>query len=183
MPRPKTISDEDVLTAALEVLGNRGTGFTLSDIAAHVGLSRATLIQRFGDREAILVRMAEHQVAMTRDWLDGLPVGQGGEALWRFLETIVGGMGAGKGFSVHVSVAALETDDERLRMLAAQRYGLVQDAIAARLADSPRRGELAVHLHAVIAGASMQWAASGRQAGLSDFILGRLRWALDNMAD
>jgi hypothetical protein len=28
----------------------------------------------------------------------------------------------------------------------------------------------------------MQWAASSRQAGLSEFILGRLRWALDHQA-
>lgn len=182
MPRPKTVSDEDVLSAALEVMGRKGTGFTLSDLAGQVGLSRATLIQRFGDREAILIRMAEHQVAMTRDWLDSLPVEQGPEALWRFLETIVESMGTGEGFSVHVAVAALETDNERLRMLAGQRYALVQEAIAARLPESPDRAELAGHLHAVIAGASMQWAASSRHAGLSQFILGRLRWALDHLA-
>ncbi len=179
MPRPKTVSDEDVLSGALEVLGAKGTGFTLTEVAGHVGLSRAALIQRFGDRDAILLRMAEHEVAQTRLWLDGLPVEQGPEALWRFLETIVGSMGAGEGFSVRVAVAALETASPRLRALAGQRYRLVQEAIAARLPEGPDRMERAVHLHAIIAGASMQWAATDGKVGLAEFILGRLRWALE----
>lgn len=48
MPRPKTISDDDVLAAALEVLASRGTAFTLAELAQRIGLARATLIQRFG---------------------------------------------------------------------------------------------------------------------------------------
>lgn len=178
MPRPKTVSDEDVLSGALEVLGAKGTGFTLSQVAEHVGLSRATLIQRFGDRDAILLRMAEHEVALTRDWLDGLPVEHGTDGLLRFLETIVGSMGAGEGFSVRVAVAALETENPRLRVLAGQRYRLVQEAIALRLPGGPDRMERAVHLHAIIAGASMQWVASDGSVGLADYIMQRLRWAL-----
>lgn len=182
MPRPKTVSDEDVLSAALEVLGSKGTGFTLSDLASHVGLSRATLIQRFGDREAILIRMAEHEVALTRAWLDGLPLESGPGALWRFLETIVGSMGAGEGFSVRVTVAAVESTNRRLRMLAAERYALVQQAIARRLPYGTPQ-EAAAQLHAIIAGASMQWVASDGAVGLSEFILRRVRWSLDHMVD
>lgn len=180
MPRQKTISDEEVLSAALTVLGARGTGFTLSELAAHVGLSRATLIQRFGDREAILRRMAEHEVVLTREWLASLPLEHGDGALWQFLEEIVGSMGAGDGFGVRVALAALETDDPQLRRLAGQRYEMVQGAIAERLPDEAGRMERAGHLHAIIAGASMQWVASDRAVGLSDFILSRLRWALDH---
>lgn len=183
MPRPKTVSDREVLNGALAVLGSRGPGFTLSDLADHVGLSRATLIQRFGDRNAILIRMAEHEVAETRAWLDGLPVETGPDALWRFLEHIVGSMGSGEGFSVRVTVAALEMEDPTLRRLAGERYALVQQAIAMRLPPTtPNRGETAVHLHTIIAGATMQWVASDGQTGLADFVLQRLRWALDHLA-
>ncbi|GLQ55892.1 TetR/AcrR family transcriptional regulator [Devosia nitrariae] len=181
MPRPKTLSDEDVLASALEVLASRGTSFTLSEVAEHVGLSRATLIQRFGDRDAILLRMAQHEVALTRTWLDSLPVETGPDALWRFLETIVLSMGAGEGFSVRVAIAALEIENSALRVLAGQRYALVQEAIAARLPDTPERAETAAHLHTVIAGASMQWVASDGTTGLSDFILKRLRWAIEHL--
>lgn len=180
MPRPKTVSDEDVLTTAMQVLGSRGANFTLSELAERVGLSRATLIQRFGDRDAILVRIAQHEVSETRAWLNSLPIETGADGLRSFLDTIVTSMGSGEGFSVRVTFAALEMDNPVLRRLAGERYELVQQAIAARLPPTPDRSQTAMHLHAVIAGATMQWAASDGATGLSDFVLERLRWALDN---
>ncbi|RYE11292.1 MAG: TetR/AcrR family transcriptional regulator [Hyphomicrobiales bacterium] len=178
MPRPKTISDEDVLSAALEVLASKGPNFTLAELAAHVGLSRATLIQRFGDRDAIVLRMAQHEVEVTRQWLATLPVESGNDALWRFLETIVRSMGSGEGFSARVTVAAMEAADPQLRRLAGQRYALVQEAIAARLPAGRERVTIAGHLHTVIAGASMQWVASDGETPLPDFILDRLGWTM-----
>ena len=182
MPRPKTVSDEDVLGAALEVMARNGMVFTMSDIARHVGLSRATLIQRFGDRDAILRRIAAQEVEATRSWLDTLSTDEGTRALWPFLETIVTGMGDGDGFSVRVQIAAFESRDPALRSFADQRYALVREAIAARLPDGPERDATAMHLHAVIAGATMQWVASDDSEGLSACVLRRLRWAVDHLA-
>ena len=177
MPRPKVVSDEAVLEAALGLMAAKGMAFTLSDVAGAVGLSRAALIQRFGNREALLVHMARQEVVTTRDWLGGLAVEPGPEGLWRFLVEIVESMGAGEGFSARVTLAALEASDPELRALAAERYALVQAAIAARAGDHPDPDGLAAHLHAVIAGATMQWVASA-EGGLSDFVLARLRWAM-----
>lgn len=181
MPRPKTISDEDVLAAALEVLAARGAAFTLADLAERIGLARATLIQRFGDREAILLRIAGFEVEATRRWLETLPVETGRDGLWQFLAGIVGSMGAGAGFSARVALAALEAQNPALRDLAQERYGLVQAAIAARLPEGPERAQTAAHLHAVIAGSTMQWVASAGATGLADFVLDRLRWSLDHL--
>jgi TetR/AcrR family transcriptional regulator, macrolide resistance operon repressor len=181
MPRPKTVSDRDILTAALQVLGSRGMGFTLTDLAQHVGLSRATLIQRFGDRSALLIRIAEQEIEETRLWLDSLPIRQSPQGLWLFLQEIVGSMGSGEGFSVRVAVAALEAESPELRRLAGERYGLVQQAISKRLPPAPDRAEVASHLHSVIAGATMQWVASEGDTELSQFVLARLRWALDRL--
>ena len=161
MPRPKRVSDAEVLDAAVAVLAERGIGaFTLSEIAAKVGLARATLIQRFGDRDAILRLMAEHEVEATRAYLDGLPVETGPRGLWAFIEEIVGSMGPGDGFAVRVAIAAMEARDPDLRRLAGRRYALVQDAMATRIPDHPDRQEIARTLHAVIAGATMQWVVS-----------------------
>lgn len=181
MPRSKTLSDREVLTAALQVLGSRGPGFTLSDLAEQVGLSRATLIQRFGNRSALLVRMAEQEVLDTRAWLDSLPAEHGPKALWHFLQQVVGSMGSGDGFSVRVTLAALEAEDPALRHLADERYKLVQQAIAARLPQSSNQAQTALHLHAIIAGATMQWVASKRSMTLSQFVLDRLKWAVDQL--
>lgn len=181
MPRPKTISDEDVLAAALEVLAEKGSDFTLSDLASRIGLARATLIQRFGDRDAIILRIATYEVAVTRSWLAGIPVEVSWDGVWRFLETIVGSMGEGEGFSARVTLAALEARNVSLRELAHQRYSLVQDAIAARLPAVPESARIAQHLHSVIAGASMQWIVTDGSIGLSDFVLERLRFTLDHI--
>jgi TetR/AcrR family macrolide resistance operon transcriptional repressor len=181
MPRPKTVSDADVLTSALALLAEAGMGFTLSDLASRVGLSRATLIQRFGDRDAILRRIAAHEVQATRDWLDSLPVETDPGALWRFLALIVGSMGSGESFAPRVALAAMEARDPVLRDLAGQRYALVQDAIAARLPQHPHADAMARHLHLVIAGSTMRWVASSAETGLADQVLHDLRWALETL--
>lgn len=181
MPRPKTISDEDVLAASLEVLADKGQGFTLTDLANRIGLSRATLIQRFGDREAILLRIAAYEAELTRQWLTSIDVNLGPDGLWQFLETIVSSMGDGEAFSARVTLAAFEAQNPALRRLAQERYALVQAAIAARLPAGPDRSQTAEHLHTTIAGASMQWVASDRVIGLSAFVLEQLRWTLTHL--
>jgi TetR/AcrR family macrolide resistance operon transcriptional repressor len=181
MPRPKTVSDADVMSAAVGVLGERGMAeFTLADVARKVGLSRAALIQRFGDRDAILLAIARQEVEATRAYLDSLAFEPGPAGLWHFLAEIIASMGNGEGFSVRVALAALEARDPMLKALADQRYGMVQAAIAARLPDRDDRLEIARHLHAVIAGATMQWVAS-TDDDLAAFVLERTAWAFDRL--
>jgi TetR/AcrR family macrolide resistance operon transcriptional repressor len=182
MPRPKRVSDEAVLAAAAQLLFEGGSAqFTLSDVANAVGIARATLIQRFDNRETILRKVAERQVSITAQYLDGLPLKRGRDGLWQFLETIVGDMGDGEDFGVHVELAWLETADPELRSYAADRYALVQAAIAARMpASVAQPAEIAAHLHAVIAGATMQWVA-GREGSLSQYVLNRLKVALNQI--
>lgn len=52
MPRPKTQSDERVLAAAIAVMHERGPdALTFSALAERCGLSAATLVQRFGNKD------------------------------------------------------------------------------------------------------------------------------------
>lgn len=163
--------------AAMAVLAERGMAeFTLSDIARRVGLARATLIQRFGDRDAILLLMAEHEVQATRDYLATLPFEAGAAGLWRFIDEIVRSMGTGEGFSVRVTLAAIEARDPALKRLADQRYRFVQKAMADRIPDRKDGEEIARHLHAVIAGATMQWVVADHD-DLAAFVLERVAWS------
>lgn len=179
MPRPKLVSDEAVLDAANEVLIERGSAsFTLSDIAVKVGLSRAALIQRFQSREVILREMAKREVVQTERYLNSLPLDASIEGLWSFLREIVGSMGAGKNFGARVLIAWMETRDPHLRVMANERYELVQKAIAIRVPPTViAPSMLARHLHAVIAGATMQWIVSGDD-DLAEYVLLRLTEAL-----
>ena len=63
MARLKTVSEEGVLDAAAEVLGKAGpAGLTLAAVGAIAGLSPATLVQRYGTREALM------RAALLRMW-------------------------------------------------------------------------------------------------------------------
>ncbi|HCA8083425.1 TPA: TetR/AcrR family transcriptional regulator, partial [Escherichia coli] len=89
MPRPKLKSDDEVLEAATVVLKRCGPiEFTLSGVAKEVGLSRAALIQRFTNRDTLLVRMMERGVEQVRHYLNAIPIGAGPQGLWEFLGTV-----------------------------------------------------------------------------------------------
>lgn len=177
MPRPKRVSNEEIFAAALGLLERHGlNGFTLTDAANAVGLSRPAIIQRFGDRDGLLRRLAAYEVEATRAYVESFDLVAGPQGLWRFLSEIVRSMGTGKGFSVRVTMAALEANDPDLRAKAFARYSMVQSAVAARLPGRADAGEIALFLHGVIAGASMQWVTQA-EGDLSAYVLKRLGFA------
>jgi AcrR family transcriptional regulator len=57
-PRPRTLSDADILAATGKAIFRLGPAkLTLSQIAREAGLSAATLVQRFGSKKALLLAM------------------------------------------------------------------------------------------------------------------------------
>lgn len=70
MPRPRTVSDIDLLDGALSVMRRAGPdGLTFQAVAAETGLAAATLVQRFGSKpdllRAVLLRAWDHLDAAT----------------------------------------------------------------------------------------------------------------------
>jgi AcrR family transcriptional regulator len=58
-PRPRTIDDAAILDAAGRIISRHGPAkFTLADIAGEVGLSAATLVQRFGSKRGLMLALA-----------------------------------------------------------------------------------------------------------------------------
>lgn len=58
-PRPRTVSDDDILAAAARAMSKvPPTRFTLADVAREVGLAPATLVQRFGSKRGLLLALA-----------------------------------------------------------------------------------------------------------------------------
>lgn len=158
MPRPKLKSDDEVLEAATVVLKRCGPiEFTLSGVAKEVGLSRAALIQRFTNRDTLLVRMMERGVEQVRHYLNAIPIGAGPQGLWEFLQVLVRSMNTRNDFSVNYLISWYELQVPELRTLAIQRNRAVVEGIRKRLPPgAPAAAELL--LHSVIAGATMQWA-------------------------
>ena len=59
MARPRKVSDDDVDAATLRVMSRVGPGqLTLSEIADEAGVTAGALVQRFGSKRELLVRLA-----------------------------------------------------------------------------------------------------------------------------
>lgn len=56
MPRPKTISDDEILTIARRCFQERGHSISTREIAKEVGVSQSVLYQRFGGKEEMFFR-------------------------------------------------------------------------------------------------------------------------------
>jgi AcrR family transcriptional regulator len=62
-PRPRTIDDGAILQATAMVISRVGPStFTLADVAKEVGLSPATLLQRFGSKRGLMLALAQSGV-------------------------------------------------------------------------------------------------------------------------
>jgi AcrR family transcriptional regulator len=58
-PRPRTKDDATILDAAGRIISRMGPAkFTLADVAREVGLSAATLVQRFGSKRGLMLALA-----------------------------------------------------------------------------------------------------------------------------
>jgi AcrR family transcriptional regulator len=59
VPRPRTVDDDVLLSAALKLIGRVGPArLTLARVAEEVGLSPATLVQRFGSKRGLMLAAA-----------------------------------------------------------------------------------------------------------------------------
>jgi AcrR family transcriptional regulator len=62
-PRPRTVHDDAILDAAIDVLSRLGSErMTLADVGAQVGLSAATLVQRFGSKRELMLALLRHVI-------------------------------------------------------------------------------------------------------------------------
>lgn len=179
MPRPKLHSDETILAAAQKVLLTRGpSDFTLSDVAAEVGISRAALIQRFTDKRTLHLRVMERSTQEVRDYFEAVPEQGGLAPLWAMLTDLIGGMGAGEGFAGYLLLEWSDVVDDDLNALARERNRLVFNAVRDRLPDVPHDPDIAAGLvQSVIQGAAMQWLIA-KQGRLDRFVTSRTRQAL-----
>jgi len=178
MPRPKLLSDDEVLDATRRVILRRGpVQFTLADVAAEVGLARSTLIQRFENRAGLYRKLMERSTNRLPSELAALPGGPGVQGLWSFLQALASVLKSER-INEYLLTVVEEMSDPFLGELACRGSRLIREAIAERLPETMAdRSEVARHLQAVMQGASMQWAVE-REGELSHFVAVRLRTAL-----
>jgi AcrR family transcriptional regulator len=75
MPRPRKVSDEDVFAAAARVMQRVGPGdFTLDAIAREAGVTAGALVQRFGSKRDLQLKLTEAVAASTPALIDQIRV-------------------------------------------------------------------------------------------------------------
>jgi AcrR family transcriptional regulator len=180
MPRPKLVSDEEVLDATLRVMLRVGPQqFTLTDVANEIGLSRAALIQRFSDKATLQLKTMERSTEEVRSYFRGAPKKAGLGPLWTMLEDLIAGMGSGDGFAGYLLIEWADTNDPALNRLSRERNELVRRAIAQRLPED-NRAENARLIQSVIQGATVMWLIE-QQGTLTGYVTGQTRLVLSRL--
>jgi AcrR family transcriptional regulator len=177
MTRTKTISDEAVLAAAATVMFAKGPSeFTLADVAKAAGIAPATLVQRFGDKQGLVVAAITQDNSAFDRFLAELPRDVGAEAVIDLFARMFPGVGEDVGsFADQLLWLRQDMRDPDLNRLARARFAALRAAVAARMPPLPIPAEQAASLvEAQWQGVLVQWGIF-RQGALADFVAERLR--------
>lgn len=170
MPRPRTLPDTAILAATARRIAQDGiAALTLAKVAEDVGLSPATLVQRFGSKRGLLVALGADAAERA-----GEPFARGTEAGLAPLDALVTGLtaqveeiGSVAELANHVGFLQLDlTDDDLYAHASSHHRGtrraieqlLAEAATAGQLADTTDRVRLARDLHLVYQGVLITWA-------------------------
>ena len=179
MPRPRTISDEAVLDAVLALAHRVGPArVTFAAAAAEVGLSAATLVQRFGTKRELLLAADKRGVDL---WVGAIDRSTAASPLARVVEGLV--LAADPDATPELmanSVAMLQLDladpdfhAETLRGARAVRARVARDLGAALAAGELRTdtdvATLATLVETTYHGAMIGWAIH-REGTLADWM-------------
>ncbi len=159
MPRPRRITDEAVLDAAVRVMLRTGPGgFTLAEAGREAGLSAATLLQRFGDKQTLVVRALTRDVAAFVRRLDEAPDAPGREAVLDLFWLITPDTDDAEAFVDQLPWLREDFRHPELRRLSREMFIALRAAVAARLPPLPIPADTAARLiEAQWQGAMNQW--------------------------
>lgn len=168
--RPRTVSDEDLINATLRVMSRLGpVKLTLAEVGKEAGVTAATLVQRFGSKRALLLKICAGAAAFTDACFDIVRADHPASPLDAL-------MAAATGMAAHAhspeelanSLAFLQIDItdpafhvhtlEMSRKNVAGYRALLKEAIAAGEMKAHDTGRMARAVNAVAAGSLINWA-------------------------
>jgi len=133
-------------------------GFTLSEVALEVGLSRAALILRFKSTRALKITLTAHIVNLFEQSLRSLPLSRGGNGLID-LVAFIGGMISTPGNLISfMRTYYSNVDDDEFAKLESRRAQALRNAVSERMPPVAIRHDSAVTAFvAHIGGTLMHW--------------------------
>lgn len=187
--RPRTIEDGAILTAAGRVLYREGYGgLTLHAVAAEVGLSPATLLQRFGSKRGLLLAAAQAAVPGAGAELRAAREAHRSplRALSAGLTAMAEPVGTREAMAHGLSFLQLDIGDPEFAEHAQEWATRVRREIRDLLDTAVEAGELkrsntarlAELVETVYHGALVGWALSGERRGLEAWLRRQLESAL-----
>jgi len=169
-PRPLKVTDDEVFEAAQRAMARLGPAeLTLADIAAEAGVTAGLLVQRFGSKRALLLRIMQRFSRGAAEMFAALRRGHRSPlaALRAYGECMAGMAPTPAALMRNLSYLQMDLTDPAFRphMLARARatrhelHKLIRDAVAGgELAAGTNVRQLARTIEAVIGGSLLGWA-------------------------
>jgi AcrR family transcriptional regulator len=145
MGRPRTVADADILMALHAVVGRIGpTRMTLADVASEVGLSAATLVQRFGSKRGLLLAFARAGAETADYCFSGVREQHASplEALVAAATLMTKSMGSPEELANGLAFLQMDISDREFRKYALESFEKTVAGYRALLDDAVKAGEL-----------------------------------------
>ena len=174
MAQKKTIDDQSVLEKALLVISEHGPeSFTLADVGRAVGLAPATLMQRFGSKQQLLILAAKQANVKLRGDLEELKKKKlpWDQELIHLLSAVPEGFGSRQDIANSLGVLKLDMIDPELHPIARQLFESLRQRIQELLQEGRSSAQLISsfdvkiitwELDALRHGLVIQWTLSGK---------------------
>jgi len=178
MARQQSISDAQILEAAVRVIFRRGhDAFTLSEVAAEVGLSRAAVILRFKGTQALKITSTAYIVDRFVQSMQSLPTVRSGDGLLD-LVAFIGRMITRPGtLTAFMRTYHANVKDKELARLEFRRVEALRCAIAVRMPPMGIAHESAVTAFlAHLGGSLIQWEAQTEVNALTYLVERTKEW-------
>jgi TetR/AcrR family macrolide resistance operon transcriptional repressor len=162
MARTQTVSDDEILMAARNVITRRGVhGFTLTDVAAEVGLSRAAVILRFKSTHDLKVRLMTRMTDAFISRLATLPTSPGGNSLLEVAAFIGGQLGNRDSVPSFFANYTANMEEHELAAIERLRGAALRTAILTVMPETRiDREAAATAFNAHLTGTIMNWVAT-----------------------
>ncbi len=176
MARSPTVSDEEILDAAKTVLYRRGTdAFTLAEVAATVGLSRAAIILRFKSTQELKITLLGRMVSSFTREVASLPKTPSGDNLLEFAAFIARRLTNVQGLSAFLDNHFSNITEPALAELEKKRGAAWHKAISRVMPPTAIDHDAAVAaFSAHLSGTLLAWPGRGNETCLN-YMLRRTR--------
>lgn len=167
MARPLSATDEEILNAAHHVVLRRGLdGFSVSEVAREVGLSRTAITLRFKSAEELKRSLMQRRAEQFEALLSAMDVKPGAAGLLAIAETIGEKAGTRESFSSFMLRFTSSTRDAALLELEARRGKSLRAVIDRAMPKTAIQHHAAVEaFSAHLIGSLLHWQASEEPDG------------------